>query len=109
MSDTQRKSGTISMTETTTRLTGNGGIHDISADPETALLYVLRNDLELNGPKYGCGLGECGACAGLIDGVAARSCVIPIDGCVGPANLTLQGLRPPHHPHPLHAPFTHTT
>src|ERR1700722_14587328 len=80
---TQRPSGTISMTQTTIRLTVNGGIHDISADPETALLYVLRNDLELNGPKYGCGLGECGACAVLIDGLAARSCVIPISGCVG--------------------------
>ena len=50
----------------------------IDAAPDTALLYALRNDLALNGPKYGCGLGECGACAVLIDGVAARSCVIPI-------------------------------
>jgi nicotinate dehydrogenase subunit A len=62
-------------------LTVNGKTHDVDAAPDTALLYVLRNDLELNGPKYGCGLGECGACAVLIDGVAARSCVIPIDGC----------------------------
>src|ERR1700738_3202661 len=89
---TQRPSGTISMTQTTIRLTVNGGIHDISADPETALLYLLRNDLELNGPKYGCGLGECGACAVLIDGVAARSCVIPIDGCIGRDIVTLEGL-----------------
>ncbi len=49
---------------------------DIS--PETPLLYVLRNDLQLNGPKYGCGLGECGACTVLIDGVAARSCSMPL-------------------------------
>lgn len=49
---------------------------DIS--PETPLLYVLRNDLHLNGPKYGCGLGECGACTVLIDGVAARSCSMPL-------------------------------
>ncbi|TAI62334.1 (2Fe-2S)-binding protein [Bradyrhizobium sp. Leo170] len=74
------------------RLTVNGRIVDVDAAPDTALLYVLRNDLELNGPKYGCGLGECGACAVLIDGVAARSCVIPIDGCVGRDILTLEGL-----------------
>jgi nicotinate dehydrogenase subunit A len=48
------------MTQTTIRLTVNGRIHDVNAAPDTALLYVLRNDLELNGPKYGCGLGECG-------------------------------------------------
>ena len=93
------------MTQTTIRLTVNGGIHDISADPETALLYVLRNDLELNGPKYGCGLGECGACAVLIDGVAARSCVIPIDGCVGRAILTLEGLGSRDHPDPVQDAF----
>jgi 2-furoyl-CoA dehydrogenase 2Fe-2S iron sulfur subunit len=57
------------------RLTVNGKTSDVDAAPDTALLYVLRNDLELNGPKYGCGLGECGACAVLIDGVAARSCL----------------------------------
>ena len=93
------------MTQTTIRLTVNGGIHDVSADPETALLYVLRNDLELNGPKYGCGLGECGACAVLIDGVAARSCVIPIDGCVGRAILTLEGLGSRDHPDPVQDAF----
>ncbi|HMI14496.1 MAG TPA: 2Fe-2S iron-sulfur cluster-binding protein, partial [Bradyrhizobium sp.] len=80
------------MTQTTIRLTVNGRIHDVNAAPDTALLYVLRNDLELNGPKYGCGLGECGACAVLIDGVAARSCVIPISGCVQRDILTLEGL-----------------
>ena len=69
------------MTQSTTRLTVNGKACDVDAAPDTALLYVLRNDLALNGPKYGCGLGECGACAVLIDGVAARSCVIPIEGC----------------------------
>ena len=70
------------MTQTTIRLTVNGRIHEVDAAPDTALLYVLRNDLELNGPKYGCGLGECGTCTVLIDGIAARSCVIPISGCV---------------------------
>jgi nicotinate dehydrogenase subunit A len=86
------------MTQTTTRLTVNGKVYDIEAAPDTALLYVLRNDLALNGPKYGCGLGECGACAVLIDGVAARSCVIPIEGCVGRQVLTLEGLGSREHP-----------
>jgi len=80
------------MTQKTIRLTVNGGIHDVAAAPDTALLYVLRNDLELNGPKFGCGLGECGACTVIIDGVAARSCVIPISGCVQRNILTLEGL-----------------
>jgi nicotinate dehydrogenase subunit A len=74
------------------RLNVNGRIHEVVASPDTALLYVLRNDLELNGPKYGCGLGECGTCTVLIDGVAARSCVIPIEGCVGRDIVTLEGL-----------------
>jgi nicotinate dehydrogenase subunit A len=86
------------MTPSTIRLTVNGSIHDVDAAPDTALLYVLRNDLELNGPKYGCGLGECGACNVLIDGVAARSCVIPISGCVGRDILTLEGLGSREHP-----------
>jgi len=80
------------MTQSTTRLTVNGKACDVDAAPDAALLYVLRNDLALNGPKYGCGLGECGACAVLIDGVAARSCVIPVSGCVGRDIVTLQGL-----------------
>jgi len=74
------------------RLTVNGKVHDVDASPDTALLYVLRNDLELNGPKYGCGLGECGACTVIVSGVAARSCVIPISGCIGRDILTLEGL-----------------
>jgi nicotinate dehydrogenase subunit A len=88
-----------------TRLTVNGTIHDIDAAPDTALLYVLRNDLELNGPKYGCGLGECGTCTVLIDGVAARSCVIPIDGCAGRDIVTLEGLGSRERPDPVQAAF----
>jgi nicotinate dehydrogenase subunit A len=80
------------------RLTVNGSVHDVNAAPDTALLYVLRNDLELNGPKYGCGLGECGACNVLIDGVVARSCVIPISGCAERDILTLEGLGSRDHP-----------
>jgi nicotinate dehydrogenase subunit A len=87
------------------RLNVNGSVHDIDAAPDTALLYVLRNDLELNGPKYGCGLGECGTCSVLIDGVAARSCVIPIDGCTGRDILTLEGLGSRERPDPVQAAF----
>ena len=72
---------------------------------DTPLLYVLRNDLELNGPKYGCGLGECGACAVLIDGVAARACVIPIEGCIGRDIVTLEGLGSRQHPDPVQQAF----
>ena len=98
-------SGTTDMTQSTIRLTVNGRIHDVDAAADTALLYVLRNDLELNGPKYGCGLGECGACAVLIDGVAARSCVIPIEGCVGRDIVTLEGLGSRDHPDPVQQAF----
>src|SRR5260370_1507599 len=91
--------------EITMRLTVNGRVHDVDAAPDTALLYVLRNDLALNGPKYGCGLGECGACAVLIDGVAARSCAIPIQGCAGRGLATLAGLSSREHPDPVQAAF----
>ena len=74
------------------RLSVNGRECDVPAAPGTALLHVLRNDLALNGPKYGCGLGECGACTVLIDGVAARSCVIPVRAAQGRAVVTLEGL-----------------
>ena len=87
------------------RLNVNGRIHEVEAAPDTALLYVLRNDLELNGPKYGCGLGECGTCTVLIDGVAARSCVIPIEGCVGRAIVTLEGLGSRDDPDPVQEAF----
>ncbi|WP_430641342.1 (2Fe-2S)-binding protein [Afipia massiliensis] len=87
------------------RLTVNGRIHDVGAAPDTPLLYVLRNDLELNGPKYGCGLGECGACTVIIDGVAARSCLIPVSGCVQRNILTLEGLGSRDHPDPVQEAF----
>ena len=83
----------------------NGGTHSLDIAPETPLLLVLRNDLALNGPKYGCGLGECGACTVLIDGVAARSCCIPV-GIVGEREITtLEGLGTPERPHPVQAAF----
>jgi nicotinate dehydrogenase subunit A len=87
------------------RLNVNGRIHDIGASADTALLYVLRNDLALNGPKYGCGLGECGTCTVLIDGVAARSCVIPIEGCIEREITTLEGLGSRNRPDPVQEAF----
>ena len=74
------------------RLLVNGSEHEVDVAAQTALLYVLRNDLELNGPKFGCGLGECGSCTVLIDGISARSCVIPVAAAVGRNVTTLEGL-----------------
>lgn len=99
------RAATMSITQTTIRLTVNGRIHDVDAAPDTALLYVLRNDLELNGPKFGCGLGECGACTVIIDGVAARSCVIPISACVHRDVITLEGLGSRDHLDPVQQAF----
>ena len=93
------------MTQTTIGLTVNGRTQEIDVDPDTALLYVLRNDLALNGPKYGCGLGECGTCTVLIDGVAARACVIPVKGCTGRKIVTLEGLGTRERPDPVQAAF----
>lgn len=73
-------------------LTVNGEPRRLQVGLDAPLLYVLRNDLGLNGPKYGCGLGECGACMVLVDGVAARSCVIPVGGVAGRSVTTLEGL-----------------
>lgn len=70
----------------------NQELHTLDVPPDTPLLYVLRNDLGLNGPKFGCGLGECGACTVLIDGVAARACVLPVRAALGHEVTTLEGL-----------------
>ncbi|GAB2802654.1 (2Fe-2S)-binding protein [Halomonas shantousis] len=83
----------------------NGEAREIEADAETPLLYVLRNDLELRGPKFGCGLGECGACTVLIDGRPLRSCVIPAGSVREREIVTLEGLGTPEHPHPLQQAF----
>lgn len=82
----------ISQPDAHLELKVNGKQHQVCVDPGTPLLYVLRNDLALNGPKYGCGVGECGACTVLIDGVAARSCVVPTKVGVGRHITTLEGL-----------------
>jgi len=83
----------------------NGAMHSVPAAPDTPLLYVLRNDLGLNGAKFGCGLAQCGACTVLIDGKPARSCVTPIDTLGQSEITTLEGLGTIEHPHPLQAAF----
>ncbi|OTP67207.1 Isoquinoline 1-oxidoreductase alpha subunit [Caballeronia sordidicola] len=72
---------------------------------DTPLLYVLRNDFELNGPKYGCGLGQCGACTVLLDGGAARSCVVPVAAAIGRETVTLEGLGTLDALHPIQRAF----
>lgn len=91
-------------TETFT-LAVNGHTQQIEAEADTPLLYILRNDLQLNGPKFGCGLGECGACTVLIDSVAARSCVIPVKGAAGHEITTLEGLGTPEQLAPIQQAF----
>ena len=86
-------------------LSVNGRAHTFAVGAEVPLLYVLRNDLALNGPKYGCGLGECGACMVLIDGIAARSCVVPVGGAVGRDVTTLEGLGEGGGLHPVQRAF----
>ena len=72
---------------------------------DAPLLQVLRNDLQLNGPKYGCGLGECGACLVLLDGVPARSCIVPVGGVAGRQVTTLEGLGSRDKPHRVQQAF----
>jgi len=74
------------------RLTVNGQPREVLADPETPLLYVLRNDLGLTGTKFGCGLGQCGACTVLVGGQAVRSCMLPVQAVAGQAVTTIEGL-----------------
>ena len=83
----------------------NGATRVVSAEPDTPLLYVLRNDLELNGAKFGCGLAQCGACTVLIDGRAARSCVTAIDAVANSEITTIEGLGTIDKPHPLQRAF----
>lgn len=83
----------------------NGVARDFDTPPDTSLLHLLRNDCGLNGPKYGCGLGQCGSCTVLVDGVAARSCVIPARGVAGRQVTTLEGLGTRAAPHPVQQAF----
>ena len=83
----------------------NGAARRVDLDPATPLLYALTDELELNGPKFGCGLGQCGSCAVIINGAAVRSCVMPVSS-VGDAEITtLEGLGTVEKPHPLQRAF----
>ena len=83
----------------------NGKTWSVTAEPDTPLLYVLRNDFELNGAKFGCGLAQCGACTVLVDEKATRSCVTPI-GTLGESDITtIEGLGTIGNPHPLQRAF----
>lgn len=83
----------------------NGKTHRVEAEPDTPLLYVLRDNLELHGPKFGCGLGQCGACTVIIDGDAVRSCVVPVSKVGKRAVTTLEGLGSTKKPHPVQQAF----
>jgi nicotinate dehydrogenase subunit A len=83
----------------------NGATRSVPAEPDTPLLYVLRNDLELNGAKFGCGAAQCGACTVLVDGQAVRSCVTPIGTLEKSEIVTLEGLGTLERLHPLQRAF----
>ena len=86
-------------------LTVNSVSHTVDVDPATPLLYVLSDDLGLRGPKFGCGLGQCGACTVIVGSRAIRSCVTPVSSVSGVEITTLEGLGTPEHPHPLQKAF----
>ena len=86
-------------------LTVNGQKHMLDLDPATPLLYALSDDLQLNGPKFGCGLGQCGACTVIVKGQAVRSCVTPLKSVEGAEVTTLEGLGTPQKPHPIQQAF----
>ena len=83
----------------------NGVAHTVDVDPATPLLYVLSDDLQLNGPKFGCGLGQCGCCTVMIKGQAVRSCITPVSTVNGADVTTLEGLGTVERPHPIQQAF----
>ena len=83
----------------------NGVSHTVDVDPATPLLYVLSDDLQLNGPKFGCGLGQCGCCTVLVKGQAVRSCITPVSTVAGAEVTTLEGLGSVEKPHPIQQAF----
>ena len=83
----------------------NGERRTVAVEPDTPLLYVLRNDLELNGPKFGCGLAQCGACSVLVDGKEVRSCVTPVSAAAKGTIVTIEGLGTVARLHPLQRAF----
>jgi nicotinate dehydrogenase subunit A len=88
-----------------TSLKVNGRVHKVDVDPKCPLLYVLRDNLELANPRFGCGVGQCGACTVLVNNRAARSCQLPVSSAVGKEIVTLEGLEMNGQPHPVQAAF----
>src|SRR5262245_30207634 len=86
------------------RVNGRAAVIDVDS-ATTPLLYVLRNDLSLDGPRFGCGLGQCGACTVLVGGKPIRSCITPVSAAGGKEILTLEGLGTVQHPHPIQQAF----
>ena len=91
--------------KTTLQLRVNGASHTLTLDPTTPLLYVLRNHLQLNGPKFGCGLQQCGACMVLLDGKAQPSCMIAVEVVKNQEIITLEGIGAAQKLHPLQQAF----
>jgi len=86
-------------------VTVNGRARHVKVEPDTTLLYVLRNDLDLKGPRFGCGLGQCGACTVIIDGKAIRSCITPLSAVGSKKVTTLEGLGSTQRPHRIQQAF----
>ncbi len=91
------------MTRASLKVNGRAMVVDV--DPNTPLLYVLRDDLAQNNPRFGCGLGQCGACTVLMDNRPTRSCLLPVSRAIGKEIVTLEGLGTPEKPHPLQTAF----
>jgi aerobic-type carbon monoxide dehydrogenase small subunit (CoxS/CutS family) len=91
------------MTRASLKINGHAMVVDV--DPSTPLLYALRDDLAMNNPRFGCGLGQCGACTVLMDGRPTRSCLLPVSRAIGKDIITLEGLGTPEKPHPLQTAF----
>jgi nicotinate dehydrogenase subunit A len=83
----------------------NGRVHNLDVDPETPLLYVLSDELQLRGPKFGCGLAQCGACTVILQGRAVRSCVMPVSAVKDQEVTSLEGIGTPEQPHPIQQAF----
>jgi len=83
----------------------NGSAHSVTVDPDTPLLFVLSDDLGLRGPRFGCGMAQCGACTVILRGQVVRSCVMPVSAVGRDEVTTLEGLGTPEHPHPLQQAF----
>jgi nicotinate dehydrogenase subunit A len=88
-----------------TSIRANGRVHVVDVDPDCPLLYVLRDTLGLNNPRFGCGLGQCGACTVLVDNRTVRSCSLPVSRAVGREIVTIEGLAVAGRPHPVQQAF----